>query len=610
MSRWERLIAAEDTQALQNMSKEELAALCEEIRAFLCEKVTVTGGHLASNLGVIELTLALHRSFDFPKDHLIFDVGHQSYTHKLLTGRREGFSTLRQRGGLSGFTKRTESEYDCFGAGHSSTSVSAAIGFAEAERMKGSDAYTIAVLGDGAFTGGMVHEALNNCRPDLKLIIILNENEMSISRNTGAFASLMAKIRASKGYYRTKRRTVKAIKKLPLVGQALFRSIRGMKQRMKNRLYKSNYFEDMGLYYLGPADGHDIEVIERLLREAKRSGQSTVIHLRTVKGKGYEPAERDPGAFHGISPQGTPKGKNFSAEAGETLTELAAKDPRVCAVTAAMPTGTGLSIFAEAVSDRFFDVGIAEEHALTFSAGLAADGYKPYFAVYSSFLQRGYDNLIHDIALQKLPVTVLVDRAGLSEGDGPTHHGIFDVSFLSQIPDITLYTPSTFASLRWAMEASLAATGPVAIRYPNGFDLAVVSERFRYEDLRLGQCFPEGTCDTVILTYGRIVTEALAAADEIGSCGVLLLEQLKPYEDTAALISAAIPSTVRKVVFLEEGIKNGGAGMILREKLSLPEGCTYTHLAIDDVFDTPKVTGNLYADFGIGREDVIEELRR
>ena len=603
-----------DPASLKALERKELPALCKEIREYLCETVTQTGGHLASNLGVVELTVALHRVFDFPRDHLIFDVGHQCYTHKLLSGRKHRFATLRQRGGLSGFTKRAESEYDCFGAGHSSTSVSAAIGFAEAERLKGSDAYTVAVLGDGAFTGGMIHEALNNCRKDLNLIIVLNENEMSISKNTGAFADLIAKIRASKSYYRTKRRTVKVIRRIPLLGDPLFRFIRGIKQRLKDRLYRSNYFEDLGLYYLGPADGNDLEKTERLLREAVSAGQSTVIHLRTVKGKGYAPAEQNPGAYHGIPPSGTVTKRNFSAEAGEILTELAERDPRICAVTAAMAAGTGLSIFAEAIPSRFFDVGIAEEHALTFSAGLAADGFKPYFAVYSSFLQRGYDNLIHDIALQGLPVTVLVDRAGISGGDGPTHHGIFDVAFLSQIPGMILETPSTFASLRRAMTAALEAEQPVAIRYPNGTDLPQLDARFCYGRDTVRADYPkERNPKTVIVTYGRIVTEAIRAADLLTNerdhlCGILLLERLKPYDETAKAIASHLTPSITTVVFLEEGIKNGGAGMILRELLALPAGCCYRHLAIDDVFDTDRITGNLYADFGIGYEDVLRAV--
>ncbi len=604
MEKYPLIARAENSTELKKMGKDELPELCSEIREFLIEKVTENGGHLGSNLGVVELTVALHRIFDFPNDHLIFDVGHQSYTHKILTGRRGGFDKLRKRGGMSGFTKREESEFDCFGAGHSSTSVSAAIGFAEAERMNGSDRYTVAVLGDGAFTGGMVHEALNNCRPDLKLIIVLNENEMSISKNTGAFASLIAKIRASKSYYKTKRRTVKFIKRIPLIGKGLFALIKKIKQGFKNRLYKSNYFEDLGLYYLGPADGNDMTKVERLLSEAKNASQSTVIHLRTVKGRGYMPAENDPGSFHSVSPKGTENVKNFSSKMGEVLTELASGNEKVCAVTAAMASGTGLVGFEKSHPDRFFDVGIAEEHALTFCAGLASNGYKPYFAVYSSFLQRGYDNLIHDIALQNLSVTVLVDRAGISEGDGATHHGIFDVSFLMQIPNMSVFAPASFESLEKIMNKTLDMASPVAVRYANCGDISEFSAFSPVSDFVYKNF--EGECETVIITYGKIVSEAVKAANELSSCGVILVEQLKPIKPICEILSDILPKCVKNVVFLEEGIKNGGAGMVFESEINLPDGARYIHLGIDDVFDTQLATGNIYSDFGIGCDDLLK----
>ncbi|MBQ7124748.1 MAG: 1-deoxy-D-xylulose-5-phosphate synthase [Clostridia bacterium] len=598
---------------IKKLNTEELEYLCEEIRDFLIENVLKTGGHLASNLGTVELTLALHRVFDFPYDHLIFDVGHQCYTHKIVTGRKHRFSELRKRGGMSGFTKTSESKYDCFGAGHSSTSVSAAIGFAEAERLKNSDKYTVALLGDGAFTGGMVHEALNNCRKDLKLIIVLNENEMSISKNIGAFAKIFSKIRASKGYYRTKRKTANFILKLPLIGDKLFSLIKSAKQSLKNKMYKSNYFEDLGLYYLGPVDGNDTIKVERLLNEAKNARQSTVVHVRTLKGKGYPPAEENPGKYHSVSPFGTEKTKNFSVMAGELLTDLAKNNGEICAVTAAMAEGTGLKSFATKIPNRFFDVGIAEEHALTFSAGLAANGMRPYFAVYSSFLQRGYDNIIHDIALQKLPVTILVDRAGISSGDGPTHHGIFDVAFLSQIPNIEIFAPSCFDALKHAIEYSKDAACPIAIRYSNSGDPKAVYERFEKHSDNMRVLFPAKPCKRIIITYGKIVSEALSAFEEIDSsdedgCGIILLEKLKPYGEIANEISEILPNDIKNIVFLEEGIKNGGAGMILREYLNLPSTCGYSILAIDDVFDTPANTGSIYSDFNIGKENIISEF--
>lgn len=598
---------------IKKLSSSELELLADEIRDFFIKNVTVTGGHLASNLGTVELTLALHRVFDFPKDHLIFDVGHQCYTHKLLTGRRERFSLLRKRGGLSGFTKMSESEYDCFGAGHSSTSVSAAIGFAEAERLKGSDAYTVAVLGDGAFTGGMVHEALNNCRPDLRLIIILNENEMSISKNTGAFADLIAKIRASEGYYNTKRRTVRFLLKIPFAGRRLFRFFRGVKKSVKDKVFGSNYFEDLGLYYLGPVDGNDRVKVERLLREAKAARNSTVIHIKTVKGKGYPPAEKNPGKFHSLRPLGSERKRNFSIEAGNILIDMAQRDSRICAVTAAMAEGTGLECFRKVLPERFFDVGIAEEHALTFSAGLAADGMRPYFAVYSSFLQRGYDNLVHDIALQNLPVTVLVDRAGLSTGDGATHHGIFDVSFLLGIPGFRLFTPSCFSSLKRSMENAVNADCPVAIRYSDSADIPELDGIFSpYADVRTDFDLTNPP-DNLIITYGRTVQIALEAKkrlSEIADCGIVLLEALKPFHTVSKGIMRCINDKTRTVVFLEEGIKNGGAGMILREQLELPTDCRYIHLAINDRFDSPLCTGDIYTDFGIGTENVVDEIMK
>ena len=591
---------------IKDLTDGELSSLASEIREYIEKTVAENGGHLASNLGVVELTLALHRCFDFKKDHLIFDVGHQCYAHKILTGRKDSFPTIRKRGGLSGFTKRSESGYDCFGAGHSSTSVSAAIGFAEADRVRGSDAWTVAVLGDGAFTGGMVHEALNNCRQDLRLIIVLNENEMSISKNIGSFAGLIAKLRASKGYYRTKRKTVEVIKKIPLIGDGMFRSIRGLKQAVKNKMYKSNYFEDLGLYYLGPIDGNDRVLVERLLSEAKNAGQSTVLHVRTVKGKGSTAAEADPGKYHSVSPAGKIAEPNFSSEAGKLLLEMARKNEKICAVTAAMAQGTGLTGFASELPGRFFDVGIAEEHALTFSAGLAANGMKPYFAVYSSFLQRGYDNLIHDIALQNLPVTVLVDRAGFAVGDGATHHGIFDVAFLSQIPNMEIFSPSCFESLKEALEYSETCGNPVAIRYPNKPDNALVADRFIYGGDTVRADF-DTEKENIIITYGTAVTEAVKAAEKT-DCGIILLEKLKPYRIAAEKIQGLLPKTVKRVIFVEEGIKNGGAGMIIRDELPLPENCTYKVLAVDDRFEPRTVTENIYADFGIDCESIVREF--
>ncbi len=608
---------------LKAMREADLPALADEIRAFLIEHVTETGGHLASNLGVVELSIALHRVFDCPHDHIIFDVGHQSYIHKLLTGRGEAFSTLRQPGGLSGFTRREESEYDAFGAGHSSTSVSAAVGFAEADKLSGSDAFSVAVVGDGAFTGGMIHEALNNCRGDLNLVIVLNENEMSIGPNIGRFAASIARIRSSPNYLRTKSRTQKALKKLPLIGRPLYVLLRGVKKRLKNMLFSSNYFEEIGLFYLGPANGNHYRTVERLLRAAKNKGESVIVHLKTTKGKGYPEAEKHPERFHGVPPAGAVPVRNYSAEMGERLLALARENADLCAVTASMTDSTGLSPFSRELPERFFDVGIAEEHAATFCAGLAAAGKRPFFAVYSSFLQRSYDSLIHDIALQRLPVTLCIDRAGLAAADGPTHHGIFDVAFLSEIPRFTLYAPASFASLGAALSAAAQAEGPVAIRYPNaGEDPEILAAFFSKEGKALGprRALAENLPSrAVVFTYGRIAAEALKAQRElakegIGLC-VILLETLKPCENAVDAALPLLPPEAETLLFLEEGVRSGGAGMMFFDALArrAPEriaGKRTEILAIGDAFSAGELGRPLYETLGISAADVIRAVKR
>jgi 1-deoxy-D-xylulose-5-phosphate synthase len=564
---------------LKALGQDELDALAAEIRAFLVHRVSINGGHLASNLGVVELTLAIHRVFSTPKDHLIFDVGHQSYVHKLLTGRRDAFETLRRGGGISGFPKRSESEHDCFGAGHSSTSLSAALGFAQSDRLTGSDAHTVCIFGDGAYTGGMIHEALNNCSKKLNLIIIINENEMSISKNIGRFAKSLSRLRSTHGYFRTKNATVSFLEKIPLIGKATVALIRRVKIAIKNMLYGSNYFENLGLYYFGPIDGNDEAAVERLLQEAKATGQSCVIHVKTKKGKGYALAEENPNSFHGVAPSGKKPadGRSFSAEMGAILTELATENPKICAITAAMADGTGLCDFAKAHPDRFFDVGIAEAHAVTFAAGLAANGQRPVAAIYSTFLQRAYDNILHDVALQNLPVVFCVDRAGLNASDGATHHGIFDVAFLSHVPNLRLYTPITRAALRVVLENALQSDGPVAIRYPNGCENPAIVKCFYRgktpNDVAVRKSFdtsPE-TLDSVIVTHGRIAEEAIRAAKMLAEqghrTGILLLEQITPVADVAAQISALLPQKACKILFLEEEIRTGGMGMILSDAL-------------------------------------------
>ncbi len=612
---------------LKALPAEQLETLAHEIRGFLVERVLEHGGHLASNLGAVELSLAIHRVFSSPRDHIIFDVGHQSYIHKLITGRREGFSTLRQSGGMSGFPKRTESEHDCFGTGHSSTSLSAALGFAEADRINGSDAYTVCVLGDGAYTGGMIHEALNNARKKLRLIIIMNENEMSISKNIGRFAKTLSRLRSSKGYFRTKNATTSFLQKIPLIGKPLFRGLRRIKIAMKSALYGSNYFENLGLYYLGPVDGNDEQAVELLLQEAKESKQSCVIHVKTKKGKGYAPAEATPARFHGVPPSGkvTSEGRSFSEEMGAHLTEMAARNEKVCAITAAMADGTGLVPFQNAHPSRFFDVGIAEEHAVTFAAGLAASGMRPFAAIYSTFLQRAYDNIIHDVALQNLPVVFCIDRAGLNPSDGATHHGLFDVAFLSQIPNLRIYTPITYKALHNAMEEALRAPSACAIRYPSGYEDARVVQQFyqnasprgiaiRNDFLRNAEDTPE-MLDSVIITHGRIVTEAMQARDrlhEIGHrTGILLLEQIKPYGEIAKQLVSYLPQKSCRVLFLEEEIMAGGMGMMLSDALKkypVMQNKTVRVLATDDQFVVQDKNEPIYKTAGVDCESIVKAL--
>lgn len=602
--------------ALKALSDDETKALCAELRTFLADKVSKSGGHLASNLGVVEISVSIHKVFDLPHDRVIFDVGHQSYVHKILSGRRN-FDTLRKPGGLSGFEKMSESEYDAFGTGHASTSVSAALGYAEADKLCGRDNYTVVVLGDGAFTGGMVHEALNNCKKDHRLIVILNENEMSISKNAGAFANHIANMRSSRRYLRFKRVTTRLFSKLPLIGAPILQLLRSCKRYIKNALYGGVYFEDIGLKYLGPADGNDCATVEYLLEEAKRRNTSVILHLRTVKGKGYPAAEENPSAYHLV---GSDYSGNFSEHFGKTLCDMAQGDDKICAITAAMQDGVGLSDFAKKFPDRFFDVGIAEPHALTFAAGLAAAGMKPYAAIYSTFLQRSYDNILHDIALQKLPVRIIVDRAALAAGDGATHHGIFDVSFLSAIPNLCIFAPATFASLDRFLRASAVSAMPMVIRYPNIKDCSRIEATFFREEsnetvARADFSNPEENL-AVIITYGRIATEALTATEKLRAqgvpCGVILLETLKPYSVVADKVAALLPKHAAAVIFLEEGIKSGGAGMLTFDALHERHGALMANkqtsiVAINDNFVIPTQNEPIYRTAGISANDVLRK---
>ncbi len=607
--KWPLLNRVNSPADLKALSENELELLAAELRDYLVFRVGENGGHLASNLGVVELTLALHRIFDTPHDHVIFDVGHQSYVHKLLTGRKERFDTLRCAGGLSGFTKREESEYDAFGAGHSSTAISAALGIAEADALAGRDCWTLAVVGDGAMTGGLSLEALNNCRRSVRLVIILNENEMSISENTGRLAGHLSHIRTSRPYIATKKVTTFVLRHVPLVGPFLYRVVRRIKRRVKRILYHENLFEHMGIRYLGPVDGHDIGNLLAMMKHIKQSDGSVVLHVKTQKGKGYAPAEEAPNAYHSLPPKGKmPLGKTFSCAMGEALDILAAKDERICAITAAMRDGTGLSAFAEKYPKRFFDVGIAEGHALTFAAGLSAAKTRPVVALYSTFLQRGYDNILHDIALQRLPVTLCIDRAGLNAGDGPTHHGVFDVAMLSAVPEAVIYAPVTLAGVPRALCAALVQDTLCVLRYPSGTPDPLLERTF-YPDgepstLPAVRVWDSGDAPLVtVLTHGRITAEAVRAAQTLQKEGIavriLLCEQIAPYATVAARVA---PLLQGDLLFLEEEIRAGGFGMNLSDALSRAgalAGKRYEIMALENGFIAPKQGEALWQTAGL-----------
>ena len=592
--KWPILASIHSPADLKALSKKELPRLAAELRDYLVFRVGENGGHLASNLGVVELTLALHRVFDVPRDHVIFDVGHQSYVHKLLTGRKEQFDTLREPGGLSGFTKRSESECDAFGAGHSSTALSAALGMAEADALAGRECWTLAVVGDGAMTGGLALEALNNCRRSLRLVIILNENEMSISENTGRLAGHLSHIRASRPYVTTKRVTSFVLRHVPLIGPLLYRLVSRVKRGIKRVLYHQNLFEHMGLRYLGPVDGNDLDSVLAMLKHIRQSQGSVVLHVKTKKGEGYAPAEAEPHRYHSLPPRGRGcTGESFSQAMGKALCELADADGRICAITAAMREGTGLASFAEKHPKRFFDVGIAEGHALTFAAGLSAANIRPVVALYSTFLQRGYDNILHDAALQNLPITLCIDRAGLNAGDGPTHHGVFDVAMLSVLPGARIFAPVTGAGVARALCAALDSEALCALRYPSGEPDAAIADAF----------YPNGEPDAApgvrvwesadapavtVLTHGRIAAEALAAAKALQDTGVavriLLCEQIAPYGEVAARTA---PLLRGNLLFLEEEVRAGGFGMNLSDALvrcGALEGKRYEILALENGF--------------------------
>lgn len=550
----------------RRIDKRELPRLAAEIRAFLVESVSETGGHLASNLGVVELTLALHRAFHSPEDALVFDVGHQSYVHKILTGRKAEFMTLRHKDGLSGFPKRSESIHDAFDTGHASTSLSAALGMLRADALLGRKRYVAALVGDGALTGGLCFEALNDAgQSKMPMIVIVNDNNMSISHNVGALSRNLSRMRVSSPYQRFKSFVADALKRIPRVGESLSRRVLRFKNRIKYLLLPNVLFEEMGFTYLGPVDGHDIDALVHVFEQAKSLHHPVVVHAITTKGRGYEHAENDPEKFHGIGrfdPETGACGKcavrSNSAVFGEALIKHAEKDPSIVAITAAMPTGTGLDAFARRFPTRLFDVGIAEAHAVTMAAGMAVAGAKPVVAVYSSFLQRAYDQIIHDVCLQNLPVVFAIDRAGLVGEDGETHHGLYDISFLKNLPNMTLLSPASQEELEEMLTYALSLGTPCAMRYNRGALPCACAVK------PLEGCAWEirhtPNAVTVIAT-GRLVHTAIEASKGLDA-GVVSARFLKPL-DFAVLDQ--IGDAAQTVITLEDGVVTGGLGSSVKE---------------------------------------------
>ena len=552
---------------VKKLDYEQTLALTDEIRDTIISTVSKTGGHLASNLGAVELTVALHKVFDSPNDKIIWDVGHQVYTHKLLTGRYEDFGTLRTEGGISGFSRPNESEHDIVYSGHSSVSISTALGIAAANKVNGKKNYAVAVLGDGALTGGLIYEAINNAgrMKDARLIIVLNDNGMSISKNVGNLAKRLAAMRSRTGYYRLKAFAEKAMSKLPLIGKPLANKFFKLKTNVKNVMYQSNFFEDFGVTYMGPIDGHNIGQLCNALEGAKIINGPVLVHVNTIKGKGYSPAEVSPSAFHGVPPFDVEEGElpqsknNFSEKFGEFLYNQAAKDKRICAITAAMSLGTGLKRFSEVYSDRFYDVGIAEEHAVPFALGLAKGNMVPVFVVYSTFLQRCYDQLMHDCALQNTKMIIAVDRAGIVGDDGETHNGIYDTAFFNGIPNITVYSPSYYVDLNNAfVNAIYHSDGPSVIRYPRGAEPYMPAEYVCSG--KAFDVFGDEDAEIAIVTYGRIFSDAYKTYEKLKAEGlkvkVIKLNIIVPIPEEA--IDAL--KDVKKIFFFEEGVRSGGVG--------------------------------------------------
>lgn len=562
------------TNDIKKLSLKEKQVLASEIRDYIIDITSKNGGHLASNLGVVELTIALESVFDVNKDSIIWDVGHQSYTHKILTGRKEEMKTLRKLNGLSGFPKICESKTDTFNTGHSSTSISAAMGIASARDLKHEKKNVIAVIGDGALTGGMALEALNHVgSTKTKMIIILNDNEMSISNNIGGINNLLTNLRTKKNYRKSNDIIRNSIKKVPLIGSPIVNIVSDTKKVIKQLIIPGMYFEEIGLRYVGPVDGHNIEDLEALFEKVKELDGPTLIHVLTKKGKGYKPAEEKPENYHGVSSFDIKTGKSlkpkkddYSKVFGEKLVKMARKNKKIVAITAAMPSGTGLNKFKETLPSRFFDVGIAEQHALTFAAGLAKSGLKPVISLYSSFYQRGYDQVIHDICLQNLHVVMCIDRAGVVGNDGPTHHGLFDLAFFRLVPNIVIMAPRDYKELEMMMEMAVEIDKPVSIRYPRGSEAKI---NYPCKKIKMGKCdILETGDDLTIVTIGNSVYKGIVLSEKLKedniSSEVINCRFLKPFDSKNIIKSI---DKTKKVVVIEDGTIIGGLCSAIKETI-------------------------------------------
>lgn len=598
---------------LKKLTLEEKETLSQEIRDLIIDVTSKNGGHVASNLGVVELTIALHSIFDTPNDKIVWDVGHQCYVHKILTGRREEFQNIRKLGGISGFPKICESEYDNFNTGHSSTSISIATGMARARDILNENYEVVAVIGDGSLTGGMALEALNDAGSSKTNVkVILNDNEMSISKNVGGIPLYLSKMRTKTGYTRSNRKIKAIVNKIPYIGKPIISFAHYTKQIIKRAVFRNMYFEDIGFTYLGPVDGHDIKKLEDILERSKKINGPVLIHVVTKKGKGYKLAEENPDKFHGISAYDketgeVKKSKNYSKVFGEKLVKMASEDKRIVAVTAAMRDGTGLKEFAEKFPDRFFDVGIAEQHALGLIAGMARAGLKPVLPIYSSFLQRGYDQIIHDIALSGIPVTVCIDRAGIVGNDGETHQGIFDLSFLSSIPNIVIMAPKNFEELDKMLEFGVNLDKPVFIRYPRG------GENFSFEsteDIELGKAeiVQEGT-DLSIIAIGNMVGRAEEVASLLPEKSVEIINArfLKPLDEETIL------NSIRKTgycITIEDNLLKGGLGSAVVEAVNKSDiqDVKIKNFGYDDTFVEHGTVKELEDKYGLSAEKIFGKL--